>query len=107
MDLQPVLEQRAKVEEFTRKHRIGLLTLLFTDLAGSTKLKQDLGDVHAVPLLQRHRHMVREILHHFKEAEEIETAGDSFCIVFAKPSEAVKFALLLKRIAACLTGLQV
>jgi len=39
MNLQAVLEQRAKVEEFQRKHRIGLLTLLFTDLVGSTKLK--------------------------------------------------------------------
>lgn len=31
MALYVALEQRVKVEEFARKHRIGLLTLLFTD----------------------------------------------------------------------------
>jgi serine/threonine-protein kinase len=96
MDLQPVLEQRAKVEEFTRKHRIGLLTLLFTDVVGSTELKVKLGEAQAIRLLQGHRQVVRELLARFQEAEEIETAGDSFFIVFAKPSEAAQFALWLQ-----------
>ena len=96
MDLPLALEQRAKVEEFQRKHRIGLLTLLFTDLVGSTKLKQELGDRTAVGLIQEHRAVVREILSRFPEGEEIETAGDSFFIVFARPSDAVQFSLLLQ-----------
>ena len=86
MDLQPVLEQRAKVEEFTRKHRIGLLTLLFTDLVGSTQLKQELGDHESVALIQRHHALVRKVLSRFKEGEEIGTAGDSFFIEFSKSS---------------------
>lgn len=96
MDLQSVLEQRAKVEEFQRKHRIGLLTLLFTDLVSSTKLKQELGDRQAVALIQRHHGLVRQILERFKEGEEIGTAGDSFFIVFTRPSDAVQFSLLLQ-----------
>ena len=39
---QIAIERRAKVEEFQRKHRTGLLTLLFTDIVDSTKLKQSL-----------------------------------------------------------------
>ena len=39
---------------------------------------------------------VQEILSGFAEGEEIETAGDSFFIVFARPSDAVKFALLVQ-----------
>jgi class 3 adenylate cyclase len=31
-------EVRARVEEFRRKHRTSLLTMVFTDLVGSTKL---------------------------------------------------------------------
>jgi serine/threonine protein kinase/class 3 adenylate cyclase len=96
MNVQPALEQQAKVAGFLRKHRIGLLTLVFTDIAGSTKLKQDLGDLLAVPLIQRHHSVVRELLCQFNEAEEIETAGDSFFIVFAKPSDATRFAILLQ-----------
>lgn len=96
MNVEAALQHRAKVEEFRRKHRIGLLTLLFTDLVGSTKLKQELGDEQAVIVIQRHHALVREILSRFKEAEEIETAGDSFFIVFAKPSDAVRFSLMLQ-----------
>jgi len=62
MELQPVLEQRAKVEEFTRKHGIGLLTLLFTDLVGSTKLKQELGDREAVALLQSNARLICSVI---------------------------------------------
>src|SRR5437868_8231494 len=95
MDVRAALRQQAKVADFLRKHRIGLLTLLFTDIAGSTRLKQELGDLAAVPIIQKHHSVVRELLSRFSEAEEIETAGDSFFIVFAKPSDATKFALIL------------
>jgi class 3 adenylate cyclase len=96
MDRNVVLSQRSKVEQFRLKHRIGLLTLLFTDIVGSTKLKQGLGDRRAVELMQFHHQKVRDTLALFPEGEEINTAGDSFFIVFAKPSDAAKFCLLLQ-----------
>jgi serine/threonine protein kinase/class 3 adenylate cyclase len=103
VDLQLALERRAQVEEFQRQHRIGLLTLVFTDIVGSTRLKQQWGDAEGVALIQRHHVLVREILSRFKEAQEISTAGDSFFLVFAKPSEAVQFALLLQSRLGTLT----
>jgi class 3 adenylate cyclase len=69
------IERRAKIEEFQRKHRTGLLTLLFTDIVDSTRLKQTFGDCEAVPVIQRHHALIREILGQFNEGEEIETAG--------------------------------
>ena len=96
-DLQQLaIERRAKVEEFQRKHRVGLLTLLFTDVADSTKLKQTLGEREGVAAIQRHHAAIREVLSQFREGEEIETAGDSFFIVFTKPSDAVKFSILVQ-----------
>jgi eukaryotic-like serine/threonine-protein kinase len=94
--VEAALESRAKVAEFQRKHRTGLLTLMFTDIVDSTKLKQDLGDGEAVLLIQRHHSIVRRLLTRFSSADEISTAGDSFFLVFAKPSDAVKFSLLLQ-----------
>jgi serine/threonine protein kinase len=88
-------DRRARVEEFQRRHRLGLVTLLFTDIIGSTGLKQALGDEEAGSLIQRHHALVREILARFSEGQEIETAGDSFFLVFARPSDAVNFSLLL------------
>lgn len=65
-------------------------------MVGSTRLKQQLGDVAAVALMQRHHEIVRRILKAFPEGLEISTSGDSFFLVFAKPSDAVRFALLLQ-----------
>jgi class 3 adenylate cyclase len=70
-----------KVEEFQRKHRAGLLTLLFADIVDSTKLKLTYGDRESVTVIQRHHAVFREILGQFNEAVEIESAGDSFFIV--------------------------
>jgi hypothetical protein len=37
MSVQAALEQREQVVQFLRKHRIGLLTLLFTDIVEELK----------------------------------------------------------------------
>jgi class 3 adenylate cyclase len=95
-NFQHVMENRGKLEAFQRKHRSGLVTLLFTDIVGSTKLKQELGDRGAVELMQGHHRVVREILRRFPGSEEISTAGDSFFMVFGKPSDGVRFSLILQ-----------
>src|SRR5439155_25654551 len=96
MDLPLATEHRAKVEAFQRKHRTAVLTLLFTDILGSVKLKQELGDFKAVTLIHKHHGLFRELLSRFPEAEEVDRAGDSFFSVFVRPSDAVRFALLLQ-----------
>ena len=70
--------------------------MLFTDIVGSTSLKQDMGDRAAIDLIQRHHSLMRDLLTEFDGAEEIATAGDSFFIVFLKPSDAARFALKLQ-----------
>lgn len=96
MHVKPGIARRDRVEDFQRRHHIGLVTLLFTDIVGSTDLKQRRGDTKAVALILEHHEIVRSLLRQFAEGEEIETAGDSFFIVFARPSEAVVFSLLLQ-----------
>ncbi|MFM8468622.1 MAG: protein kinase domain-containing protein [Limisphaerales bacterium] len=95
MELQLTPRHEAQVRDFLTRHRVGLLTILFTDIVGSVELKRHLGDVSAILNIQRHHALVREILTGFPEGEEIETAGESFLLVIAKPAEAVKFALTL------------
>src|SRR2546425_3599711 len=96
MAFEMALQHREQVEEFRRRHRTGLLTLVFTDIVGSTALKQGLGDREVASLFQDYRELVRRQQTRFSESEEIETAGDSFLLVFARPSEAVEFALMLQ-----------
>ena len=94
MSSQVPAEKQDRVEAFGRKHRTGLVTLLFTDMVESTALKQHLGDRAAADLFRKHHELIRETLHRFPQGEEIETAGDSFFLIFATPSDAVQFALL-------------
>lgn len=73
-----------------------VVTMLFTDLVGSTKLKQEYGDAHAMQLVRQHHDLVRNILASTATGEEVSTSGDSFFIAFATPSEAVTFALRMQ-----------
>ncbi|MGH8675235.1 MAG: tetratricopeptide repeat protein [Burkholderiales bacterium] len=88
--------RREALESFQRKHHLGQLTVVFTDIVASTDLKQMLGDLAAQALVKAHHDRVREILAEFADAQEIETAGDSFLLVFANPADAVAFALRLQ-----------
>lgn len=83
---------RQELEQFRRDHETKVLTIFFSDLIGSTQLQVDLGNLRAAQLVQRHYGVMRRILAQF-EGREISTAGDSMLIVFAAPSEGVKFAL--------------
>lgn len=70
-----------------------VVTMLFSDIVGSTKLKQQFGDGQAMEILRKHHSLVRELLKTTVTGEEVSTSGDSFFIAFAIPSEAVTFAL--------------
>jgi len=96
MNPQDALNRRALVEDFQRRHHTRLVTMLFSDIVGSTRLKQTLGDDGALDAIRRHHALFRKTLSQFDEGEEISTAGDSFFVVFAKQSDAVKFSLLLQ-----------
>src|SRR5215472_13702803 len=84
------------VEAIEQQHRIGHRTVLFTVVVGSTRPKQVLGDRRAVELLPAHHAFFRKTLSHFPQGQEVETAGDSFLLLFTEPSAAVEFALTLQ-----------
>jgi class 3 adenylate cyclase len=88
-------EQRTKAELFGRQRLTGLVTLLFTDMVDSTALKQRLGR-QSFEVFEKHHQLVRDCLARFPNAREIETAGDSFFLIFAVPSDAVEFSLILQ-----------
>lgn len=93
LNFQLTQEHCRRVEEFRSKHKTGVLTLLFTDMVGSVALKRELGDAAGAALVLQQKQTVRELLPEFREAEEIDAVGDSFFIVFIRPSDAVRFAL--------------
>jgi pimeloyl-ACP methyl ester carboxylesterase/class 3 adenylate cyclase len=78
-----------------------LLTLLFTDLVGSTTRAAELGDRRWRELLEQHNETVRRVLARF-DGREIDRAGDGFLATFDGPARAVRAA---KAIVSELAGL--
>jgi class 3 adenylate cyclase len=82
-----------------------LVTLLFTDLVGSTELAVALGDQRWRDLLARHHATVRENLDRYC-GREIDCAGDGFFATFETATHAVRCGLSLTR-SLHLLGLEV
>jgi predicted ATPase len=68
----------------------GVVTFLFTDIEGSTKLLHELGDAYA-EALHEHRRLLREAFTAHNGAE-VDTQGDAFFVAFGRPSDAVAAA---------------
>src|SRR5215472_5922326 len=76
----------------------GTVTLLFTDIAGSTHLLTHLGDRYAQVLSES-----RQVLHTaFRQwnGNVVDTAGDAFFVVFARATDAVQAAVTAQRALA-------
>ena len=68
----------------------GVVTFLFTDVEGSTKLLHELGDAYA-DALHEHRRLLRESLT-AHSGVEVDTQGDAFFVAFGRASDAVAAA---------------
>jgi class 3 adenylate cyclase len=73
----------------------GLLTLLFTDIVGSTERVVSLGDERWRTVLEAYRAAVRNELARFG-GREVDTAGDGFFATFERPAQAVRCAVALR-----------
>src|SRR5262245_28002714 len=77
---------------------MGTITFLFSDIEGSTRLLQHLGNRYA-DLLAEHRRLLRAA---FQAAHgcEIDTAGDGFFVAFHRATDAAAAALAAQRAMA-------
>ena len=73
-----------------KSHRY-LVTVLFTDIVGSTERAAELGDRRWRELLRRHHELVRQELWRFG-GRELSTTGDGFLATFKRPEQAIRCA---------------
>src|SRR5262245_44505248 len=69
----------------------GTVTLLFTDIEGSTKLLQELGAEAYAEALAEHRRALREAFARH-DGVEVDTQGDAFFIAFPTAPGAIRAA---------------
>jgi ATP/maltotriose-dependent transcriptional regulator MalT/class 3 adenylate cyclase len=76
----------------------GTLTLLFTDLEGSTHLLQQLGEQYS-GMLADYRHLLRTAFGQWN-GHEVDTQGDAFFVAFTRATDAVSAAITIQRALA-------
>ncbi len=76
----------------------GTVTFLFTDIEGSTRLLQSLGDGYA-EVLADHRRLLREAFEQVG-GHEVDTEGDAFFVAFARARDSIAAAIAAQRALA-------
>ncbi len=79
----------------TRHLPTGTVTLLFSDIEGSTRLLQQLDERYAL-MLAEYRQLLRHAFEKFG-GHEVDTQGDAFFGVFARATDAVAAAVTVQR----------
>jgi class 3 adenylate cyclase len=74
---------------------VGPLAIVYTDIAESTVMTQELGDAAAHELLSAHNHIVRAAVKEFRGAE-VQALGDGFKLAFGTPRAAISCAVAIQ-----------
>jgi len=74
----------------------GLVTILFTDMEGSTALTQRLGDARAQDILRQHNTVIRDALK-AHGGSEIKHTGDGIMASFGSASRALNCAVAIQQ----------
>lgn len=98
---EPVLCREAAERVLTglrerRERPEGTVTVLFTDIEGSTSLLERLGEERARQLFRAHDGIVRRVLERW-DGLEVEKEGDAFMLAFSSARGAVRCATEIQR----------
>ncbi len=74
----------------------GTVTILFSDIVGSTRLNEQLGDAKWMEVLHEHNEVFRRLLTQHK-GYEVKTIGDAFMLAFQSGRDAVACAVGIQR----------
>jgi class 3 adenylate cyclase len=83
----------------------GVVIVMFTDLVGSTKMTQELGDVGAQQVVRTHNAIVRNALAAY-HGREVKHTGDGIMAVFSNASNAIASTMVMQQELAKHNGTQ-
>jgi class 3 adenylate cyclase/predicted Ser/Thr protein kinase len=94
-DVDALLKARAEIDEQLRRHK-NTLTVLFTDVAGSTSFFERNGDTAGLAMIHRHDELATGAVQRHN-GRVIKTIGDSAMAEFPDPSSAVRAGVEIER----------
>jgi class 3 adenylate cyclase len=74
----------------------GSITILFSDIEGSTEMNERLGDRRWLEILREHNAIIRDLVA-AHAGTEVKSAGDGFMVAFPSSQRAVRCALEIQR----------
>ncbi len=86
-------EELQRIVEMAPAAETDALTLVFTDIVGGCRIKNDFGDRFSKTLEDRHRELLLAALEEVGGGDAIRVEGDSYLFAFHRPPDAVRFAL--------------
>ncbi len=86
---------RANTLEIDQRLQLTSLTILFTDLRGSTELYERVGDLVAFDLVQAHFQVLQDIVAS-ESGAVVKTIGDAVMATFVAPGRAVRAAIRIR-----------
>lgn len=84
--------REGETPDMSRRSRSKLVTILFTDIVGSSDIAVAVGDRRWKVLLEAHNRIVRQALRRHG-GKELDTAGDGFFAVFDRQAESIRCAV--------------
>src|SRR5487761_147199 len=94
-DVNALLKARAKIDEQLRRHK-NAMTVLFTDVVGSTSFFERNGDTAGLVMIHRHDELAATAIQRY-DGKVIKTIGDSAMAEFPNPGSAVRAAVEIER----------
>lgn len=96
IDLEALLREKEKLESLIKRKFSKKITVMFTDLTGSTQLSDELGDIAMRSLLKQHYDIIFPIVE-ASNGTLVKTMGDGTLSYFLEPADAIRAAIGIQR----------
>ncbi len=95
-DIEKILAEREKIDKILKSKFSKKISIMFTDIKGSTAFYDSRGDIDGRAMVHRHNEIVLPLLKEYK-GELLKTIGDATMTVFDEPSNALNSAISIQR----------
>jgi class 3 adenylate cyclase/tetratricopeptide (TPR) repeat protein len=95
-DLEELLKERSRIDELLKSRYSRDVTIMFSDIKGSTAVFESRGDIEGRAMIQQHNEMLFPLIERYG-GRVLKTMGDAIMASFEEPVQAVRSAVDIQR----------
>jgi len=95
-DLEALLRERTRIDELLKSRYSRDVTIMFSDIKGSTAIFESRGDIEGRAMIQQHNELLFPLIERHN-GKVIKTMGDAIMSSFEEPLQAVKSAIDIQK----------